>query len=55
MDLVQQSGKQQDLVVAEEKLDSNISFQDYRDLASFTIGIWAIILYAIVSIGAAVL
>jgi len=42
--------KSKDLIVAEEKFEDDIGFQDYMNLFSFSIGAWAIVIYALVSI-----
>lgn len=47
--------KKQNLIVDEEKFEDDIGFKDYKNLFSFSIGIWAIILYAFVSISTALL
>lgn len=47
--------KKQNLIVDEEKFDDDIGFKDYKNLFSFSIGIWAIIIYGFVSITTALL
>ena len=46
--------KQADLVVAEERLDGNVGWQDYKNLFSFSIGVTAIFLYIFVALAASV-
>lgn len=46
----QQHDSAKDLVQAEQKFEDDIGFQDYRNLFSFTIGCWGILLYAAISV-----
>ena len=44
-----------DLIVAEEKFEEGVGLKDYLNFFSFTIGCWALLIYAIISIISALL